>query len=322
MIYLERIFYDFVDGRRDMHLHEADFVLNYICAGYNQSRRFIETRNLYDIRNYSPETFGNNIFVFDYRNHSLTNIVTLVKAISPKVIIMLSDEGNHAATQAWNDTLSLHCKLFIREYRHITHTHTNNTMYMPYGFSNHHLLTSELGEFNPNWYNVHHSKKLPSTERKIHWSFSGNFTREKNANVPADTLHRREIIDIMQHLPRGFWGTTRSGTENIDIYKDSVFVISMRGWCAAPTSRPYEAMMTGAIPVVVCTPEEREINFYGQSDAPWVWATDWVSAREECRRLLDNPDELLRKQSDLQVWWNNYLQTFRDAIKIAMESND
>jgi hypothetical protein len=109
------------------------------------------------------------------------------------------------------------------------------------------------------------------------------------------------------------------------VYRNSDFVLSGRGWVTLDCLRIYEAIIAGAIPVIVSA-DRRELGAvfgYNGRRLPAIFANSWDAALTEAHRLT--PKDIARKRRQLQLWWAESMQRVRvdaaAAIKTALGDN-
>lgn len=219
-----------------------------------------------------------DVFVFQSRVHTYQEILKVVKKITPKIIICLSDEFITEDLSDFND-LGNYCSLFLRQHHHPNYTYTSNTIQIPLGYTN------GCKKFNE--------------EKKLNWSFFGA--------IKAD---RQEMIDEFRKLTPNFVGNSTSKEIMCKIYAKSFFVPCGRGNCSLNCFRLYEASMNGAIPIIVGPREEIDFTFMYEENPPWIFAETWSEALNKSKIMLDcgvNPNNVL-------VWWDKRIQSIRTKI--------
>jgi hypothetical protein len=110
--------------------------------------------------------------------------------------------------------------------------------------------------------------------------------------------------------------------EMFSIYSDSVFVINGRGNVVLDCFRIYEALVCGAIPVIVGNMNEINIAFnYDNNIPPFVYADTWDDAVIICNNLLKEPEKLQKKQDEMLIWWKNVLSNIKNDINNVLSSS-
>jgi hypothetical protein len=87
---------------------------------------------------------------------------------------------------------------------------------------------------------------------------------------------------------------------------NSIFVICGRGNCSLDCFRIYEAIVAGAIPVIVGNLDEIQTTFnYNNNYIPFIHDDSWEKVVVKCNDLLKDYDKLEQIRNDLKSWWNN-----------------
>jgi hypothetical protein len=85
----------------------------------------------------------------------------------------------------------------------------------------------------------------------------------------------------------------------------------------------YEAIVAGAIPIVVGTNQEINITFkYNNKKPPIIYANNWENAVAKCNNLLDKPNQLQEMQNELLKWWNNEMNIYKELIQNVLTKSD
>jgi len=100
-----------------------------------------------------------------------------------------------------------------------------------------------------------------------------------------------------------------------EIYNNSIFVICGRGNISLDCYRIYEAIVAGAIPVVVGKLDEIEITFnYNNNIPPFIWDETWEKVVLKCNDLLNNDEKLQTIQDELLLWWKNQIKFINEIV--------
>jgi hypothetical protein len=104
--------------------------------------------------------------------------------------------------------------------------------------------------------------------------------------------------------------------EVLEIYSNSHFVASPRGWVNLDCLRHSEAMVAGAIPVVVGAADELNATFghyigTGGSKPPWLFAASWPDAKLAMRSLIADTARLRRWHQRVAQWWSVRIHLIR-----------
>lgn len=269
---------------------ETDYIMNCILPDMPKEEIFIPFEQIVN---------GNilaDVFVYNCRLHSYEDVLSVVQQMKPKIIFHLSDEYWFENLSQWNE-LSNYCDLFLRQHHHPGFTYTDNTIQIPLGYCN------DAGV---------EGKHIPNiSERKYNWSFIGDMKTD-----------RWEMVDAFSIIKKNFIGSGISKPEMMDVYLDSIFVLSGRGNSSINCFRLYEASMAGAIPVVVGSQDEIDLTFMYEENPPWIFVDTWENAVKECKRLLRNKKRLQDIQSRILLWWKTRIGRIRDKMyQVFVEKN-
>merc|ERR1711862_141764 len=104
------------------------------------------------------------------------------------------------------------------------------------------------------------------------------------------------------------------------IYRDAMFVPIGRGYVNLDCYRIYEAVVAGAIPVVVGPKEEILETFAGHRDPPFVFAESWDAAAKLMTPFRHNHTKWQAFARQLAPWWCNWLHSLRLQIGLTLGS--
>ena len=244
---------------------------------------------------------NNNILVFSVSecpNQCPFNVIyQIVLKIKPLIIIQLSEEWGGREEYM---KLADHTKLYIRQYNNKDYPiNKPNTIQLPLGYM------SKMFKSNPL-----KNRLKPINERLLIWSFIGR--------IKSD---RQELIDKFKEF-----NTNYIVNNNIlpikmaKIYEESIFVPNGRGNVTLDCFRLYEAVLCGAIPIVVGNEEEINITFcYNNNKPPFIYESSWDNAVTKCKYLLENKDKLKETQDNIFRWLKDYLEELQIKIKNILE---
>lgn len=277
---------------------EYNFILSEVLPKYQQKNiKFCFSHDVDQIN----EVF--DVFVYPCRHHKLENyygfapvldqVINAVEKFKPKIIIQLYDESaeeymhNHLI-------LSKYCKLFLKQYKHPYHIFPENVIHLPLGY---------LNKFSVDLNNIKLIK-----ERKYFWGWSGHIKNDR-----SDMLN-----SFLNHVWKGVIHTNTASDviETSKLYKECIFVPCGRGNYTLDCWRIYEAIVSGAIPVVVGSLNEIKKTFEYKKFPPFIYDESWYNASQKCVKLIEkfisgDDSELQNIQNNLIEWWNyemNYVQ--------------
>jgi hypothetical protein len=96
-------------------------------------------------------------------------------------------------------------------------------------------------------------------------------------------------------------------------------VICGRGNCSLDCFRIYEAIVAGAIPVIVGGQDEINRTFYYNNCLPpLLYFSSWEEAVLQCNKLLLEPEVLQKRQDDLLSWWHGQMASIHSLIQASI----
>jgi len=293
-------------GEKREDLWEYDYITEDLLPKCSKNIKFASYSNL--------NTFNQNCDVFVYscrdpQNYhwgfmpSYDQVLEAVEKLKPKIIIQVSDEFEHEDNSAHNN-LANYCELFLRNYHHSNYSYLDNTLHIPLGHKND--------------FDILNKKITPVLERDYNWCFVGQRKSDREDLVNSFS----SIPDHYCLIHDGNENQKIDGNQIADYYLNSIFVPCSRGWTTLNTMRIYEASMCGAIPVVVGTKEEIDIDFKCEDSPPFIFSDTWESATSTCKSLLEHPDILIEKQKQILKWWNTRMEEIQFKISKVLNVDD
>ena len=290
---------------------EEDYIIKDLCG---------DIKNL-EIEYYSKEDFsklikfqGEKVILTISINHiyNLEEAKKVVQNLKPLIIIFLSDEsGKH------NEWMSLasYTKLFLTQYNHSHYNLLNNNIYqIPLGYVK--------GMLNGKKSTNLKLKKI--VEREYKWCFIG--TKKSDRQDMYKSFLRNISNDqknfYLSTSNNNLWNIEKSQDSPKDIfekYSDTIFVPIGRGNTNLDCFRIYEAIISGAIPVIVGTATEinNAFNYNGKTFAR-IQAENWEEASRTCKEFLNKPETLQQIQEVNKIWWSEQMKQIRKLIKKAI----
>ena len=188
-------------------------------------------------------------------------------------------------------------------YNYKSYQYSKHNYQIPLGYSKN-FLTSPSLQIEPPKIN----------ERIINASFIGGLKSDRihMSNVFRSNIKNTHIafvnnnwdIDNMPYSPKKCY----------EIYSQSKFVIIGRGNTSLDCFRIYEAVVAGAIPVIVGSIEEINITFQYNNVPPFIYANSWENAANLCKYLLKEPEKLQQIQNNTLMWWKNIILSINELI--------
>jgi GR25 family glycosyltransferase involved in LPS biosynthesis len=229
-----------------------------------------------------------------------------IKKLKPVCLVILSDEAGDL--DHWNE----HGLKIFRNYNYV-HSNLKDIIHIPLGYAK-----GMLGG-------------KPSTEIKIKKIKDREY---KYAFIGAMKQNRREMAEtFLKHFKNGYikdgpnnWNINQqiiSPQEMFKIYNNSVFVPNGRGNCSLDCFRIYEAIVSGAIPVLVGSESEiSAVLTINGKIIPCIYSDTWENAAQKCKSYT--LDELQTIQNKLIDWWKWQLEfvqsEFLKLLKVKSET--
>lgn len=260
-----------------------------------------------EIKDSLPDiTSGTNIL---FVNHFLpfSRALEMIEKTKPVVIFHLSDEfGN----QPLFHTLPKYTKLVFRQHNNKVYKYADNSYQMPLGYANGYL--SGKSSLNLTLTDI--------TTRKNSSAFIGQI---KNDRKHMCRVFQNGMENTVIYTGKTTWnniaGLNVSMNEMFDIYKQSKFILIGRGNASLDCFRFYEAILAGAIPVVVGGKEEIETTYNYHGFRPlMVSAETWENALIECKGLLKDPITMQKIQEYNLYWWKKQITNIQEKIKSVL----
>jgi hypothetical protein len=282
-------------------LWEYDFIVNDILYEINLEIELFN-RDEFKLLSNREDIIENNILVIN-SVYNLDEIIDVVKRIKPIIIFYFSDEyGDKKDVMI----LEKYTKLLLRQYNHPHYNYSNNNYHLPLGYSkyftggNNSLCISK--------------KKI--IDREFNCSFIGTIKsdRIKMIDIFKNQMNKTNIMIVennwdIDNLPC-------SPEKCFNIYNNSIFIICGRGNSSLDCFRIYEAIVAGAIPVIVGSINEINITFnYDNNIIPFVHADSWEEAIIICNNLLKDYSKLQEIQDNLFKWWSSKIIFINSLIQ-------
>lgn len=276
---------------------EVDYIRNDILHGITHTFLPLSREELETVEIDHPEVVRTCILVFSSNNYQFKDVLRIVKAIKPNVILHLSDEQGRKEVFG---ALAKHTKLYVRNYNY---THYNlaqytNVLQFPLGYTSGYISGQYSLDILPK----------PLHERQNKWAFVGKLKQD-----------RQKMLRVFQRNMAPYDCRTDGNVSPQDmfqIYNNSVFVPCGRGNMRLECFRLYEVVIAGAIPVVVGTTEEIAETFL--YNPPFLFATSWEEAEKRCRQLLDS-DELKKLHEAMLIWWKSCIEGIQANIRKVVQ---
>jgi GR25 family glycosyltransferase involved in LPS biosynthesis len=253
------------------------------------------------------------IIYYDHLPQSINGILVVtflsryniedIKKLNPVCLVVLSDEV--ADLEDWNHQ---GLKIF-RQYC----SPTKNYIQIPCTYAKGMLGGKKSTEMKV--------KKIK--DREYGFSFIGQFKSDREHMCEIFSSHFKKSI-----VKSGFnnWNINQqvvSPPEMFKIYTNSIFVPVGRGNYILDCSRICEAVIAGAIPVLVGSETEIKNAFdFNNHFPPFIYSDTWENALETCKNYTT--EQLQNIQDKLIVWWKEHTyfvkSEFLKLLKVKSET--
>ncbi len=264
---------------------ELDYVKNDLFRGIPLNITYFDLH-----RQGAPEHAQVMVFNHKFRDKRL------VKRIRPDIIILLSEkEGGKPYTLK----VAKYCKLFLHAYNH-EYNYPKNSLQIPLGYISNYVSF----------------RVKPIIERGYNIAFVGDI---KNSDRIIMRREFQKLGNAIFETGKNCWMLERqyiSPQEMFEIYNNAIFVPVGRGYRSLDCFRIYEAILAGAIPILVGEKKEMELTFHYNGDSPNLLFFDsWEIASAECKKMLSNKEKLQDMQRDLLDWYERTIKKINTRIR-------
>ncbi len=251
----------------------------------------------------------NNCFIVVASINDYNDVVQVVEKLKPLCIFHLSDEcGLH---NHWLN-LAQYTKILFRQYNQKNHVHSyENIVQIPIGYVTNFLSKKNSTEL------LH---KTPQ-HREYEFSFVGQLKSDRSTMIEKinKNFDKTKMITV-----NTIWSLDQlqvKPEEIHEIYEDTIFVAIGRGGFTLECFRIYEAVVSGAIPVIVYSDsDELETIFcFNNNFPPFLFFKSWDDAVFNCKELLKNPTELQNLQIKNLLWWKTMIESIQLKIRNLVE---
>lgn len=294
---------------------ERDFIINDLLEGMNVIVRYFNNQSMLSLIE-DKNIISNSILVINGWI-DFNDVLKLASYSKPKVIFYMSDEFG---TQSHMIMLEKYTNVIFFQYNHIYQYDITRDYQISLGYCSGYL--NKFKQKNLANSNLANSVKLiesgiikPIVDREYNCSFIG--TKKSD---------REHMINIFSQMPKTHFAFTQnnwvldkqeySPEKCFEIYNNSIYVIQGRGNSSLDCFRIYEAVVAGAIPVIVGSEQEIQNTFYYKNNIPpFIYSDNWENAFIICNNLLSNLSGLQKVQSDILNWWKAHIEFINKIIK-------
>ena len=297
---------------------EIDFLVNdiFVPVGYDVVFFNETTPMLVD-----SDDIGNCILVIN-DSYQFEKIEKMVKRMKPLALFHLSDETGNKTNML---ELSKYVKYYVKQYNHRNYRRDlyPNVLqlpcaYAPASFTGHAMYKASLD--NPSFRNsldpINDGFIKKTNGRSMDWAFIGTIKADR---YEMTERFRAAFPNGKSITGNNNWDATKQivkPCDMLDIYRDAVFCPIGRGNVTLDCSRIYEAILCGAIPVIVAEDNEIDSAFWFDGHVPiFVRAQSWNAATARCKYLMANPDDLQTIQTKNLEWWKRLINGYRTMLR-------
>lgn len=285
---------------------EMDYVFQELLRDLMPRARvfFMDSKTLGKYRDKHPDE--TRIVIFSSSTVEANVMRFMFESLDPHIVFHFSDEFG---TKPEYCELAKLTRVFFHQHRFAQYPRHPSMVHIPLGFKVGYLYSRDGAAIQP------------ATERELKWSFVGTLKAKSNRKLMVDTMQQNLKPHFLQ--TDGRVSTHKMG----EIYAKSVFVPNDRGDVVLDCFRLYEAMLAGAIPVVVGARQELEQTFlFGGSDdyPPFLIAPTWPKAELKCQKLLaeTRQKDLLDLQQKNVAWIHRHLNQIRSKVRQLCVASD
>lgn len=276
---------------------EIDFFRNEIFQGIVSTENFV----LYD-KDTDLSGFINkkNVLIINHTNEFTFDVTKkIIECTKPYAIFLLSDECGKM--QNWINFCKENTSVFFHQYHHKHYNYGKQKNQIPLGY---------VSGFKNN------NRVKTIDERTINASFVGEIKNDRHKMI---TTFNKNMKNVKLIVSRTFWSDLKQNAvksdQLFDLYNNSIFVPIGRGNIKLDCFRFYEAVVAGAIPVVVGHPQEILETYHFSGRHPYmITSTTWEGACDACNTLLNEKNELQNIQDKNFAWWKNEIDIIRNQF--------
>jgi hypothetical protein len=236
-----------------------------------------------------------------------------------KVMIHLSDEyvGKNRNTLACSQLYN-RFQLVLRQHALPLNKTYTNVIQIPLGYMTNMFIDNFKNSTVLNRYYstqvILWSSSIHSDHRKFKWSFIGHLKND-----------RPYALEIFQKWGPHFIANNLNSSAMRYVYNDSLFVLVGRGWHSTDCFRIYEAIICGAIPIVVVNNKLEFENTFSfpvynaggisvvYAYPPILFTYNWTDALRLCQSM--SFDEIDKRRNELLIWYTNRIEYIKTNIR-------
>jgi len=245
---------------------------------------------------------GKNVLIINHAT-PIEDVKRLVAERAPQIVFHLSDErGDH---KEWLYIFGS-AKYVFRQYNHPHYAYPPNSIQLPLGYASGYNKSAQVKPLVERIYKAAFIGELKSDRVEMFGAFEKAFISDE---IFLRATRNSWELPTLQYSPAA----------TNEVYSDSVFVPIGRGNESLDCFRFYEAIVSGAIPVVVGDINEINMTFqYGGQMPSFLYMSNWTEAAGACKHLIKTQFHVLMAiQKHNTDWWNAQVQMIRHLIERA-----
>jgi hypothetical protein len=245
---------------------------------------------------------GKNVLIINHAT-PIEIVKQLVAEHVPQIVFHLSDEGGDHGEWLY---IFGSAKYVFRQYNHAHYVYPPNSIQMPLGYASGYNKTATVKPVVERIYKAAFIGELKSDRFEMFDAFEKGFVKEE---LFLRATRNEWELPTLQYSP--------SATN--EVYSDSIFVPIGRGNQSLDCFRFYEAIVSGAIPVVVGDINEINMTFQYDGHMPsFLYTKNWADAATACKHLIKTqfPALMAIQQHNID-WWDTQVQKIRHLIERA-----
>lgn len=245
---------------------------------------------------------GKNILVINHAT-PIEDVKRLVAEHKPQIVFHLSDErGDH---REWLYIFDC-AKYVFRQYNHAHYVYPPNSIQIPLGYASGYNRSTTIKPMVERIYKAAFIGELKSDRVEMFDEFERGFMRD----------------ELFFRSARNDWELSAlkySPAATNEVYSDSIFVPIGRGNHSLDCFRFYEAIVSGAIPIVVGDLDEINITFhYGGHMPSFLYVKNWTDAVIAIKHMIKTQfPALMAIQQYNSGWWDTQVGNIRHLIERA-----
>ena len=285
-----------------LYLEKSEWEIDYIVSDIFENKVEVEFFSATNITRFLGRNDLVNNCVFCV-NHSIDYdiVIDVLAFLKPIAIFWFSDEDGR--NSKWL-SMSQHTRFLFRNYNHPSYNYPVNSSQFPLGYVKGFLSGNASTNLVMNKIvNRNFSCSFVGQLKSDRGQMCSVFGKMKNCYIKP--VYNNWAIDALPISPKNMF----------EVYHNTVFVLIGRGNISLDCFRIYEAIVSGAIPVIVGSPQEvGETLKYNGFHPHIVQAETWGKAYEMCSTLLLDTHTLQVMQDKNIVWWKYQLDSVRNKI--------